>query len=61
MIGSSTNDDDMTELLKARYFDIASKEDYPKTPDVTSELDKIEKAIRKRKRDERPQGLLHDR
>jgi hypothetical protein len=39
-------DNSMIELLKARYFEIALKEDFPNTPDITLELDKIEKAIR---------------
>lgn len=45
---NNTNFEDMTELLKARYFEIALKENFPATPDITLEMDKIEKAIRKR-------------
>jgi hypothetical protein len=32
--------------LKKRYFEIAAKENYPNTPDITSELDSIEKIIK---------------
>jgi hypothetical protein len=39
------------QILKNRYFDILSKEDYPNTPQITEEADNIEKAINKLKDD----------
>jgi hypothetical protein len=32
--------------LKKRYFEIALKENYPNTPNLTAELDNLERAIR---------------
>ena len=40
------NDDEIIVSLKARYFSIIAKENYPKTPEITKEADKIEKWIR---------------
>lgn len=34
------------KALKLRWFDIALKEKYPNTQDITKELDNLEKAIR---------------
>jgi hypothetical protein len=46
MIEKNEENSMVTQLLKDRYFEIALKEDLPNTPDITLELDKIEKAIR---------------
>jgi hypothetical protein len=44
----STNTDDIViHSLKARWFDLVEKEDYPKTPDITKQLDNLTEAIRK--------------
>ena len=32
--------------LKARYFEILRKEEYPRTPAITAEADQLEAAIR---------------
>lgn len=40
--------DFVTEQLKKRYFDVAVKENYPKTPEVSKELDLLESCIRMR-------------
>jgi hypothetical protein len=39
-------DDIIIKSLKARYFDVISKENIPHTPKLTDEADKIEAAIR---------------
>lgn len=39
-------DDVVIGALKKRYFEVASKEDYPNTPKLTAEADHLEKAIR---------------
>jgi len=39
-------DDVVTATLKKRYFDVLSKEDYPRTPKLTDEADNLERAIR---------------
>lgn len=33
--------------LKKRYFEVVAKEDYPHTPKLTQEADKLEAAIRR--------------
>ena len=39
-------DDIVVASLKKRYFDVISKEDYPRTPKFTEEADNIETAVR---------------
>lgn len=38
--------DIVVETLKKRYFEMASKENYPNTPTLTKELDNLEEAIK---------------
>lgn len=40
--------DIILQTLKKRYFDLASRENYPHTPPITKELDELEAAIRDR-------------
>lgn len=40
-------DNPAIEVLKKKYFELAPREDYPKTPKVSEELDAIEQAITK--------------
>jgi hypothetical protein len=37
----------VVKSLKARFFDLALKEDFPRTPAITTELDNLKAAIRK--------------
>ena len=37
----------LIELLQQRWFAIALKENYPKTPEVSAELDKIEAEVKR--------------
>lgn len=48
-MNSKTNTSESVVLtaLKARYFSIIRSEDFPRTPKVTSELDELEREIRK--------------
>jgi hypothetical protein len=39
--------DIIIDNLKARWFDLAKKEDMPNTPDITRQLDNLTEAIRK--------------
>lgn len=41
--------DEALIALKERYFKLLKTEEYPKTPQITATLDKLEKAINKRK------------
>lgn len=41
-----TEPDVVVDTLTKRYFELLKKEDYPKTPGVTAEADKLEQAIR---------------
>lgn len=43
-------EDIIVTALKERYFNLIKKEDIPKTPAITNELDKIEKTIREFKK-----------
>lgn len=38
---------DRHKNLKDKYFELINKENYPKTPDISKLLDKIEKEINK--------------
>ena len=40
--------DEVLVALKERYFNLLKKENYPKTPQLTTTLDKIEGVINKR-------------
>ena len=42
-------DDPILQSLLNRYFDVASKENYPNTPKLTEEADKLQKIIRELK------------
>lgn len=42
----SKTDDVVTATLKKRYFEVLSKENYPRTPELTEEADNLERAIR---------------
>lgn len=35
------------DVLRSRWFELAPKEDYPNTPTITKELDRIEVEIKK--------------
>lgn len=37
----------ITDLLKQKWFELAMKENYPSTPEVTAELDRLESEINK--------------
>jgi hypothetical protein len=39
-------DDEIVATLKARYFELAAKEDIPNTPELTRRVDQLECAIR---------------
>ncbi len=38
--------DQTMQSLRARYFDVAARENYPHTPKLTQEADNLEAAIR---------------
>lgn len=42
----SNTSDVVVSSLKKRWFDLAAKEKYPNTPDLSKELDNIEGAIK---------------
>ncbi len=44
---SARTNDVVIENLKARWFDLAKKEDMPNTPDITKQLDNLTEAIRR--------------
>lgn len=44
---NNIDDDIVIQQLKARWFDLARKEDMPHTPAITRQLDNLTEAIRK--------------
>ena len=50
----------MLNALKKRYFDIVSKEDYPRTAAISKEADELEKMIRSMTSKDNPETIETD-
>jgi hypothetical protein len=42
------NDDLVTTVLKKKYFELLSQENFPSTPDLTTQIDQLEDEIKRR-------------